>query len=96
MPNDLETIKVVAKGREGILFDGPAVSLSSINSSGPFDILPKHANFISLIKDHVVIIKPDKSAVKIKVVDQAVLRVYQNSVYIYLGISPLKDGQNIS
>src|SRR5579884_4159288 len=30
-------------------YDGSALSLSAANATGPFDILPKHHNFISLL-----------------------------------------------
>lgn len=30
-------------------YDGPAFSVSGENATGPFDILPKHHNFISLL-----------------------------------------------
>ena len=30
-------------------YDGPAFSVSAENATGPFDILPKHHNFISLL-----------------------------------------------
>ena len=32
-----------------VYYEGEAFSLSATNSQGPFDILPEHANFISLI-----------------------------------------------
>jgi hypothetical protein len=30
-------------------YDGPAFSISAENATGPFDILPRHHNFISLL-----------------------------------------------
>jgi F0F1-type ATP synthase epsilon subunit len=30
-------------------FDAPAVSVSAVNQTGPFDILPHHKNFMSLL-----------------------------------------------
>lgn len=38
-----------------ILYDGEASALSSINERGPFDILPHHENFISLIKEKITL-----------------------------------------
>jgi F-type H+-transporting ATPase subunit epsilon len=32
-----------------VYYEGEAYSLSAINSQGPFDVLPEHANFISLV-----------------------------------------------
>ena len=52
MKNDLN-LKVVS--RDGVLFDGKAETISSINEKGKFDILAQHANFISLIKEYIKI-----------------------------------------
>lgn len=30
-------------------YDGPAFSITAENATGPFDVLPKHHNFISLL-----------------------------------------------
>jgi hypothetical protein len=38
-------------------FDGQAFSLSAVNLTGPFDILPKHHNFISLLSQCDVVIR---------------------------------------
>lgn len=39
------------------IFDGQALSISSINSTGKFDILPYHANFITLVQKSPVILR---------------------------------------
>jgi len=84
-----ESLKVVAKSREETIFDGQVKSLSSINSHGLFDILPNHANFISIIKDYFRVVKVDNSSQTINITGQAVLRVFQNNIYIYMGISSI-------
>ena len=33
-----------------VYFDGEAVSVSAESATGPFDILPKHHNFITLLE----------------------------------------------
>jgi len=38
-------------------FDGPAFSLSAVNATGPFDVLPKHHNFISLLVPCTLVIR---------------------------------------
>ncbi|MFA5932491.1 MAG: hypothetical protein WCV81_05610 [Microgenomates group bacterium] len=53
------TVKVLSPKIE--YFNGPAVSVSSVNSAGPFDILPEHGNFITLVKNIPIIIRlPNK------------------------------------
>ena len=38
-------------------YDGQAFSLSGVNATGPFDILPRHHNFISLLEPCTLIIR---------------------------------------
>lgn len=38
-------------------FSGQAFSLSAVNATGPFDILPKHHNFISLLEPCTLVIR---------------------------------------
>lgn len=39
------------------IFDGQVLSISSTNSTGKFDILPYHANFITLVQEKPVILR---------------------------------------
>jgi hypothetical protein len=38
-------------------YDGQAFSISAVNATGPFDILPKHHSFISLLSPCDVVIR---------------------------------------
>lgn len=40
-----------------VLWEGEAISISSVNSQGAFDILPRHANFVTLIKANPIIVR---------------------------------------
>ncbi len=76
-------VSVVAP--EGVLFEGRAVALSAVNDAGKFDILPEHANFISLIKDNLMI-RPDKRHVKEVKLDRGVLMCRNNKVNVFVGL----------
>ena len=78
-------ISLSIKNRQGIMFNDTVKAVSSYNDKGPFDILPQHENFISLIKQKIVIHKNDNKTEEFKI-DSAVLRVYKNNVNIYVGI----------
>jgi len=80
-----DKLEVNIQGREGVLFEGPAIRVSSVNATGDFDILPRHANFISLINDHIEV-KPVEGDVRTFPVDNGVLRVLGDRVEVYLGI----------
>jgi F0F1-type ATP synthase epsilon subunit len=59
-----KTIHVKVMSPKQTLFDGPAVALSSVNSQGKFDILPDHANFVTIVnKSPVIILTPDNKRV---------------------------------
>ncbi len=48
-------------------YEGPALSVSSINSAGKFDILPQHANFVTLVENQDIIVRiPDKPPLKFR------------------------------
>lgn len=76
------TLTVIVKSRKKSLFDGQAVSVSSFNDTGPFDVLPYHANFITLINKHITIIKTEgKENIDI---ERGVLKVTEDQVEAYV------------
>ena len=81
---------LIIRDRERIVFSGTAKSLSSVNERGVFDILPEHTNFISIIKDHLTVHKADGGSEDIKI-DHGVVKVFANSVAVYLGFLPLPE-----
>lgn len=65
-------------------FQGKVKAISSKNRLGNFDILPGHANFISLILNALTLHTPDK---KINYqFTRGVLEVNENKVKIFLGL----------
>jgi F-type H+-transporting ATPase subunit epsilon len=78
-------LSVTVKTPEGTVFQGEATALSSINTNGPFDVLPFHANLISLIKKKLIIYQ-DKGNKKELNVDNGVIKVSKNTVEIFLGV----------
>ncbi|MBI2600979.1 hypothetical protein HYW42_03420 [Candidatus Daviesbacteria bacterium] len=60
--------------------------VSSTNLEGPFDVWPLHTNFISIIKEFLVIYKNNQKIKELKI-DTGVLRVNSNKVEVFLGIA---------
>lgn len=50
-----EKLSVIVETREKLQFRGNAWGITSLNDNGTFDILPGHSNFITLIKEYMVI-----------------------------------------
>ena len=80
-----KNITINIKNRQGTMFSDNVKAVSSYNDKGPFDILSEHENFISLIKQKIVIHKLDNKTQEFKI-DNGVLRVYKNNVNIFIGI----------
>lgn len=55
-------IKVYSPFR--VYFEGEAFSITGVNRTGPFDILPQHHNFITLLTPGELLIKPTTGPVK--------------------------------
>lgn len=80
-------LRVLIRDREGILFEGEAEAVSSYSDKGPFDILPYHANFITLINKEIRVKRVGGE--EKTVITSGVLIVRENKVEIYVGILPL-------
>jgi hypothetical protein len=70
---------------EKSLYEGEVKALTSYNETGKFDILPFHANFISIIYQHITVHEKTKSKKEFDI-DGAVMRVLNNEVDIFLGL----------
>lgn len=81
--NKLLTVSV--KGPKNELFTGTALSVTSINNKGKFDVLPYHTNFISLIRDYVIIREQNKKEITLPL-QTGVMRVFEDKVNVLIGI----------
>ena len=79
----MEVLSVHIDSPDKVIWEGEARSVSSANTEGPFDILPRHANFISLIEDQSIIIRTTKGE-KLKFdLPRSVIFNHDNTVAIY-------------
>lgn len=69
------------------IWEGDAISISSTNSHGAFDILPQHANFVTLIKDSNVLVQDVARNIHTFTFKQCVLHVHTNMANIYADIT---------
>ena len=81
-----KTLNAEIRSRSGLVFSGELESLSSVNLVGPFDILPGHTNFVSMIKEKLVLRK-GKSEQQEVGVENGVMIVEDNKVRVFLGVS---------
>lgn len=79
----MDNIKIKITSPEEVIWEGKAEALSSKNSQGPFDILPGHANFITLIKNETIVVRKKAKDIKFKF-ERSVLFNRNNEVIIYI------------
>lgn len=81
-------INVKVRDADSMLFEGEVDRISSFNEVGRFDVFPMHANFISIIQKELILFKGHEKVKELKI-EQAILKVKQDSVSIFLGIESL-------
>lgn len=82
----MNTLHVRVLSPKQTIFEGSVLSVSSKNSSGEFDILPEHANFITLIENAPIILRvPKQNPIKFQF-PTAIILNFQNQVRIYTGV----------
>ena len=78
-------LDLIIKSKQGTIYNDKVEAISSKNEKGVFDILPEHENFISLIKENIIIHKKISENQEIKI-ENGLLRVYKNKINIYIGL----------
>lgn len=89
---DPNILDIMIRTRAEVLYQGKGKTLSSYNEVGRFDVLPMHANFVSLISKSIDIYQSDGILKQIPI-DEGIMRVKQNKIEIYLGIRSRKGEQ---
>jgi len=84
MSDEQLTVEVFSPTK--LIFTGSALIVSSNNATGKFDILPQHANFVSLIKDYLIIRTNTDDSQQIDL-DTGVLHCENNAVKVFVNIS---------
>ncbi len=86
MPSPTLRVRIISP--QQLLLDTEAISVSSKNIQGPFDILPQHANFITLIEESPIVVRiTGKKPVAFKF-PLSILLVRENQVDIYTYVQP--------
>lgn len=66
-------------------FDGFADSISAINDTGPFDILPRHHNFMTLLSPCDIVVRSDKGESKVTI-QRGIMHVKADRVVVFLDV----------
>ena len=67
-------------------FDGEAESISAVNGTGSFDILPKHHNFMTLLSAGDIVVRPPKGEEKKITITRGIMHVKADKVIVFLDV----------
>jgi F0F1-type ATP synthase epsilon subunit len=68
-----------------IYFDGTAQSISAVNDTGPFDILPQHHNFMTLLNPCEVVVRTATTQDKLQI-NKGIMHVKADQVIVFLDV----------
>lgn len=78
-------VKIISPKQD--LFQGQASSVSSVNSQGKFDILPEHANFITIIEKSPIVVRTADNRTLTFNFPLAIIHTEKDQVSIYTQLS---------
>lgn len=82
---DGKTMHVKVYAPFKVYFDGEAESISAVNETGPFDILPKHHNFMTLLDACEVIVRSGGNEEKIPIT-RGIMHVKADEIIVFLDV----------
>ncbi len=68
-----------------VYYEGEASSVSAVNATGPFDILPKHHNFLCMLMPCSLIIETLEGPITVKV-SRALMHVKSDRVVVFMDV----------
>lgn len=68
-----------------VYYDGMAESISAANTTGPFDILPQHHNFMTLLSPCEIIVRNDGNEEKVSI-NRGIMHVKADEVIVFLDV----------
>ncbi len=68
-----------------VYFDGEAKSISAVNETGPFDILPRHHNFMTLLIPCEIVVRTTRGEERISIT-RGVMHVKADQVVVFLDV----------
>jgi F0F1-type ATP synthase epsilon subunit len=68
-----------------VYYEGPAISLSAVNDTGPFDVLVNHHNFLCMLVPCNLIIQTGETEQTVKI-NRALMHVKANRVVVFIDV----------
>lgn len=84
-PSGKPTMAVKIYAPFQVFYEGEAESITALNETGPFDILPRHHNFLCMLLPCVIHVKTSYDEKLIKV-ERALMHVKADKVVIFVDV----------
>lgn len=78
-------LSVIARSPFHVYYEGSAGIVSASNSVGPFDILPEHADFFSILTPGEVLIENEEETVSFTIAN-GIVSVRDNEVWLFVNM----------
>jgi F0F1-type ATP synthase epsilon subunit len=88
-----EHVKVILTSPESVVWEGEAMSVTSENSEGLFDLFPDHARFMTLLQEVDFVVHLPDGNDQVFPIEKAVL-LFQDAmakVYLHTHIEPVSE-----
>ena len=69
-----------------VYFEGDAYSVSAVNDTGPFDVLPRHRNFLCMLVPCQLVIRPVQGPEKVIKIHRALMHVKSDKVVVFMDV----------
>lgn len=80
----INLVKVYSPFR--IYYENPATSVSAVNGTGPFDILPGHKNFLTLLSSGDIVVRSPSGKEETITIERGVMHVHDDQVQVFLDV----------
>lgn len=78
-------LNVIARAPFNVYYEGLAESVTATNKVGPFDVLPGHADFFSILSPGEIIIETASEPVSFNIVN-GIITARDNEVMLFVNI----------
>lgn len=69
-----------------VYFEGDAYSVSAVNAVGPFDVLPKHRNFLCMLVPCDLVVQPVRGKARTIKIHRALMHVKADRVVVFMDV----------
>lgn len=84
-PDTTDKLVVIARGPFNIYYEGLAEAVSGSNKVGPFDILPGHADFFSILNPGEIVIETATNPIVFNI-NNGIVAVRNDEVALFVNI----------